>query len=162
MTLPSYRGDNINRAEFTAAAREPDPQLLLRGYERAALTLNFVRALVDGGFADLHHPEYWDLNFLQHSPAREAYEKVVRSIGDALDFFEGMTGGPVEKASLVSMSTPATRACTCSTSRRRRASSRACSAGTTCPPTCRGSACARRSWMARTWNISAASPTPSA
>jgi 3-deoxy-7-phosphoheptulonate synthase len=103
VTLPSYRGDNINRAEFTPAAREPDPQLLLRGYERAALTLNFVRALVDGGFADLHHPEYWDLNFLQHSPAREAYEKVVRSIADALDFFEGMTGSPVEKANLVTM-----------------------------------------------------------
>src|SRR5512147_1295963 len=40
VTLPSYRGDNVNRPEFTAAAREPDPQLLLRGYERAALTLN--------------------------------------------------------------------------------------------------------------------------
>ncbi len=103
VTLPSYRGDNVNHADFTAAAREPDPQLLLRGYERAALTLNFVRALVDGGFADLHHPEYWDLNFLQHSPAREAYEKVVHSIADALDFFEGMTGSSVEKASLVTM-----------------------------------------------------------
>jgi 3-deoxy-7-phosphoheptulonate synthase len=103
VTLPSYRGDNVNRPEFTAAAREPDPQLLLRGYERAALTLNFVRALVDGGFADLHHPEYWDLGFLQHSPARDAYEKVVHAIGDALDFFEGMTGGPVEKANLVTM-----------------------------------------------------------
>jgi 3-deoxy-7-phosphoheptulonate synthase len=55
VTLPSYRGDNINHPEFTAAAREPDPLLLLRGYERSALTLNFVRALVDGGFADLHH-----------------------------------------------------------------------------------------------------------
>ncbi len=103
VTLPSYRGDNINRPEFTAEAREPDPRLLLRGYERAALTLNFVRALVDGGFADLHHPEYWDLGFLQHSPAREAYAKIVRSIEDALDFFEGMTGSPVEKASLVTM-----------------------------------------------------------
>ncbi|HTQ37253.1 MAG TPA: 3-deoxy-7-phosphoheptulonate synthase class II [Steroidobacteraceae bacterium] len=103
VTLPSYRGDNINRPEFTAAARAPDPQLLLRGYERAALTLNFVRALVDGGFADLHHPEYWDLGFLQHSPAREAYGKVVRAIADALDFFEGMTGSPVEKANLVTM-----------------------------------------------------------
>ena len=56
VTLPSYRGDLVNRSEFTAEAREPDPELLLRGYERAALTLNFVRALVDGGFADLHHP----------------------------------------------------------------------------------------------------------
>ena len=61
VTLPSYRGDLVNRPEFTAEARAADPELLLRGYERAALTLNFVRALVDGGFADLHHPEYWDL-----------------------------------------------------------------------------------------------------
>ncbi|HYP79148.1 MAG TPA: 3-deoxy-7-phosphoheptulonate synthase, partial [Steroidobacteraceae bacterium] len=76
VTLPSYRGDTINRPEFTVEARTPDPQLLLRGYERAALTLNFVRALIDGGFADLHHPEYWDLGFLRHSPAREAYERI--------------------------------------------------------------------------------------
>ena len=36
VSLPSYRGDNINRPEFTADARRPDPQLLLRGYERAS------------------------------------------------------------------------------------------------------------------------------
>jgi 3-deoxy-7-phosphoheptulonate synthase len=95
ITLPSYRGDIVNRPEFTAEAREPDPQLLLRGYERAALTLNFVRALIDGGFADLHHPEYWDLGFLTHSPAKVAYERIVRSIADSLDFFESLTGGPV-------------------------------------------------------------------
>src|SRR6516225_9763564 len=47
VTLPSYRGDLVNRPEFTAAARAADPELLLRGYERAALTLNFVRALVE-------------------------------------------------------------------------------------------------------------------
>jgi len=37
----------VNRPGFTAAEREPDPELLLRGYERASLTLNFVRALID-------------------------------------------------------------------------------------------------------------------
>jgi 3-deoxy-7-phosphoheptulonate synthase len=73
VTLPSYRGDLVNRAAFTALDREADPELLLRGYERAALTLNFVRALVDGGFADMHHPEYWDLGFLQHAKLRDAY-----------------------------------------------------------------------------------------
>ncbi len=98
VTLPSYRGDIINHPEFTLEAREPDPQLLLRGYERAALTLNFVRALIDGGFADLHHPEYWDLGFLTHSPAKVAYENIVRSIADSLDFFESLTGGPVHDA----------------------------------------------------------------
>ncbi|MBS0387869.1 MAG: 3-deoxy-7-phosphoheptulonate synthase class II [Proteobacteria bacterium] len=92
VSLPAYRGDLVNKPEFTAAARRPDPQLLLRGYERAALTLNFVRALVDGGFADLHHPEYWDLGFLRHAPLREAYQRIVDSIGDALDFFESLTG----------------------------------------------------------------------
>ena len=92
ITLPSYRGDLVNGLEFTPAARRPDPQLLLRGYERAALTLNFVRALVDGGFADLHHPEYWDLGFMRHAELRESYQRIVHSIGDALDFFESLTG----------------------------------------------------------------------
>src|SRR5689334_13889505 len=94
VTLPSFRGDLVNRPEFTAADRAPDPVLLLRGYERAALTLNFVRALCDGGFADLHHPEYWDLGFVHQAPLKEAYQRIVRSIGDALDFFEGMSGHP--------------------------------------------------------------------
>ncbi len=101
VTLPAYRGDIVNRAEFTAEARRIDPQLLLRGYERAALTLNFVRALVDGGFADLHHPEYWDLGFMRHAELREAYERSTRAIGDALDFFESLTGRAVHDATRV-------------------------------------------------------------
>src|ERR1700742_1862723 len=105
ITLPSYRGDNVNRPGFPAAEREPDPDLLLRGYERASLTLNFVRALIDGGFADLHHPEYWDLGFLRHAPLRDAYQQIVNSIGDALDFFEGMSGRSVDESRLVSFYT---------------------------------------------------------
>jgi 3-deoxy-7-phosphoheptulonate synthase len=101
VTLPSYRGDLVNRPEFTAEARAADPELLLRGYERAALTLNFVRALVDGGFADLHHPEYWDIGFVKHSPLKDAYHRIVNSIGDALDFFEGISGRDVSEATVV-------------------------------------------------------------
>ena len=99
VTLPSYRGDLVNRPGFTAVEREPDPELLLRGYERAALTLNFVRALVDGGFADLHHPEYWDLGFVHHSPLRDQYRQLVASISDSLDFYEAMSGNRVHEAS---------------------------------------------------------------
>ncbi len=95
LTLPSYRGDLVNRPAFTAVDREPDPSQLLRGYERAALTLNFVRALVDGGFADLHHPEYWNLGFMHHSPLKDAYQGIVDSIGDSLDFLESISGRPV-------------------------------------------------------------------
>jgi 3-deoxy-7-phosphoheptulonate synthase len=99
VTLPSYRGDLVNRPAFSVVDREPDPELLLRGYERAALTLNFVRALIDGGFADLHHPEYWDLGFVHHSPLRDQYRKLVASISDSLDFFESMSGSRVHEAS---------------------------------------------------------------
>ena len=98
VTLPSYRGDLVNGPEFTAQARTPDPQLLLRGYERAALTLNFVRALVAGGFADLHHPEYWDLGFVHHSPLKDAFRRIATSIADSLDFLEGLSGRRVHEA----------------------------------------------------------------
>lgn len=92
--LASYRGDLINRNEATVEARTPDPQLLLRGYERAALTLNFIRALVKGGFADLHHPEYWDLDWTQHSPQADEYHRLLRSITDSLKFMENILGAP--------------------------------------------------------------------
>lgn len=93
--LPAYRGDLINRSPFTAADRTPDPQLLLRGYERAGLTINFIRALVDGGFADLHHPEYWDLGFVEHSPLAADYRRMVEGIGEALRFVETLAGRTV-------------------------------------------------------------------
>ena len=91
-TLPSFRGDLVNRNPFTADDRIPDPQLILRGYERAALTLNFVRSLIDGGFADLHHPEFWDLNWVGHSPMADEYHNIVSSISDSLDFLESISG----------------------------------------------------------------------
>ncbi len=94
LTLPSYRGDLVNRHPFVKEDRVPDPQLMLRGYERAALTLNFVRALVDGGFADLHHPENWDLDFVDHSPIADNYQEIVHSISESLDFFELVSGQP--------------------------------------------------------------------
>ncbi|MBU4270670.1 MAG: 3-deoxy-7-phosphoheptulonate synthase [Planctomycetes bacterium] len=50
VALPSYRGDLINRPAFTAEARAPDPRLLLRGYQRATLTLHYIHGLIEGGF----------------------------------------------------------------------------------------------------------------
>lgn len=92
VTLPSYRGDLINHPEFTPEARRPDPQLLLRGHGRAALTLNFIRSLVRGGFADLHHPEYWDLDFVQHSPLEEEFMRIGATVKDSLQFMENTIG----------------------------------------------------------------------
>jgi 3-deoxy-7-phosphoheptulonate synthase len=97
LTLPSYRGDLVNRNGFTAADRTPDPELMLVGYQRAALTLNFVRALAEGGFADLHHPEYWDIDFAHSTPFEKAYRRIVKNITDSLDFFEFISGQPVHR-----------------------------------------------------------------
>ena len=92
ISLPSFRGDLVNRHPFTPEDRVPNPQLILRGYERAALTLNFVRSLIDGGFADLHHPEYWDLGWVGHSAMADEYRDIVKSISNSLDFLETVSG----------------------------------------------------------------------
>jgi 3-deoxy-7-phosphoheptulonate synthase len=101
VSLTAYRGDLINRPEFTEHERTPDPELLLRGYERAALTLNFIRSLVEGGFADLHHPEYWDLDFVHHSPRALEYQRMVESISDSLRFMETLAGSRAGEMSRV-------------------------------------------------------------
>lgn len=90
--LPSYFGDIVNRPDFDERSRLPDPWRLLRGYERSALTMNFIRALVGGGFADLHHPEYWDLGWVEHSPHASDYQTMVNQLGDAVQFMETLTG----------------------------------------------------------------------
>jgi len=92
VTLPSYRGDLINHTGFTPEERTPDPALLLRGYDRAALTLNYVRSLVEGGFADLHHPENWNMDFVSHSPMAEEYRKAVCEISRSVQFMESILG----------------------------------------------------------------------
>ncbi|MEM9557882.1 MAG: 3-deoxy-7-phosphoheptulonate synthase class II [Acidobacteriota bacterium] len=95
VSLPSYRGDLVNSIDFEPEARRHNPQRLLRGYERSALTLNFVRSLIDGGFADLHHPEYWDLDFVHHAERSQEYQQIVESIGESLRFMETLAGRQV-------------------------------------------------------------------
>jgi len=92
VTLPSYRGDLVNSVEFTSQARIPDPYRLIQAHSSSALTMNFVRALVDGGFADLHHPEYWDLSWVEHSPLAEEFHKLAENIGRSLKFLETISG----------------------------------------------------------------------
>jgi 3-deoxy-7-phosphoheptulonate synthase len=101
LTLPAYRGDLVNGPGFTAGERTPDPDRLLRGYEAAALTLNFIRSLVEGGFADIRHPEYWDLDFVEHSPRAREYQRMVESISDSVRFMELLADSKVSEMSRV-------------------------------------------------------------
>lgn len=98
--LPSYFGDLVNESRFDAAAREPNPHLMVRGYQHAAMTLNFIRSLVEGGFADLHHPEYWDLSFVRHAnlsdERRSDYQRMTRTLADGLRFMEALGERTIE------------------------------------------------------------------
>jgi 3-deoxy-7-phosphoheptulonate synthase len=101
VTLPVYRGDIINRSGFTEAERIADPDLLLRGYERAALTLNFIRGLSVGGFADMHHPENWDLEFAGDSPRARQYHEMIESITNSLSFMEAVLGTSISQSKAI-------------------------------------------------------------
>ncbi len=89
-TIHNYRGDLINGYEANKEARLPDPSRLIEGYHKAGLTLNFVRALADEGFADLHHPEQWELDFMKNNEYYKEYEAMVDSITKAVKFVDAI------------------------------------------------------------------------
>jgi 3-deoxy-7-phosphoheptulonate synthase len=84
--LPSYRGDIVNRLEFEASAREPNPERQLQAYGQAAATLNLLRAFTQGGFASLTRVHQWTLGFLDRSPQGERYRDMADRISESLEF----------------------------------------------------------------------------
>ncbi|RZF90348.1 3-deoxy-7-phosphoheptulonate synthase class II [Pseudoalteromonas sp. CO302Y] len=88
VSLPSYRGDIINNFEFTEQARVPDPQRLMTAYHHSAATLNLLRAFAQGGLADLHQVNRWNMGFVAANPLKEKYQQLADKIQDALEFME--------------------------------------------------------------------------
>ena len=86
VTLPSYRGDNVNGMEFTAAARRPDPDRMVQGYNQSAATLNLLRAFAQGGYADLQKVHQWNLGFVADSPLGERYRDLANRLDETLAF----------------------------------------------------------------------------
>ena len=86
VTLPSYRGDMVNAMEFSAEARKPDPERMIRGYNQSAATLNLLRAFAQGGYADLHQVHRWTLSFLDTSPQAERYRDLADRLDETLAF----------------------------------------------------------------------------
>ncbi|KAJ3164972.1 hypothetical protein HDU88_004953 [Geranomyces variabilis] len=85
----AFRGDNVNG--IALSERKPDPQRLLGAYFHSAATVNYVRALISGGFADLHHPEtwnlaQWDFTHVESPAVRSEYQAIVNRLTDSLDF----------------------------------------------------------------------------
>ncbi len=90
VTVQTYKGDAVHG--FDTAEREPDPHRLLRGYFHASATLNYIRAMIAGGFADLHHPDYWNLRDMEEASRFEEYQEIVERVRDAIHFMESFGG----------------------------------------------------------------------
>ncbi|MEJ2913628.1 class II 3-deoxy-7-phosphoheptulonate synthase [Pseudoalteromonas sp. C12FD-1] len=88
VSLPSYRGDIVNSFEFTEEARIPDPQRLMKAYHNSAATLNLLRAFAQGGLADLHQVNRWNMGFVAANPQKERFQQLADKIQDALEFME--------------------------------------------------------------------------
>jgi len=94
--LPAYRGDAVNGLEFSAQARTPDPDRLLRAYHSSAVTLNLCRAFTTGGYAGLHQVHAWNQDFVADSPAGQRYERLASDIDRALSFMRACGADPQE------------------------------------------------------------------
>ncbi|GLR72175.1 class II 3-deoxy-7-phosphoheptulonate synthase [Agaribacter marinus] len=100
VALPSYRGDIINSFEFTKEAREPDPTRMLDAYHQSASTLNLLRAFAQGGLADLHQVNRWNMTFLENNPLKDKYQDLAERIEDTLGFM-GVIGLNSENTSVL-------------------------------------------------------------
>jgi 3-deoxy-7-phosphoheptulonate synthase len=88
ISLPSYRGDIINGADFDESSRIPNPNRMLHAYHQSASTLNLLRAFAQGGLADLHQVNGWNMSFAESNPNKLRYLKMSERIEDALSFME--------------------------------------------------------------------------
>jgi len=86
--LPSYRGDVVNGAEFSAAARTPDPRRQIEAYHQSAATLNLLRAFAHGGYASLGRVHQWMLGFVKDQRELDRYREVADRISEALAFMQ--------------------------------------------------------------------------
>lgn len=83
----SFKGEIING--YDTKDREHNPKRLMAGHFHSAATLNYIRAVIAGEFADLHQAQHWDL--AHHDEKKQArYEKITKRILEALDFFEAV------------------------------------------------------------------------
>jgi 3-deoxy-7-phosphoheptulonate synthase len=82
--VASFRGDVLNGYEIEE--RDLDPDRLLQAYFHSAATMNYVRAQLKSGLADLHNPMDWGLGHVKDREVQGKYARIVDSIRDSLKF----------------------------------------------------------------------------
>ncbi len=99
LKLPSYRGDIINNIEFSEEGRKNNPENLLKAYQQATATLNYLRSLAKGGEASLRNISRWNDAFISSSKQGKRFADVVSRIDECFSFIEacGLELDDVEK-----------------------------------------------------------------
>jgi len=90
VTLPSYRGDNVNKEEFTPESRRNNPNLMVDAYYQSAQTLNILRAFSTGGFADMSRLHAWNLDFVETTPEGSRYRELATKVDESLRFMKAI------------------------------------------------------------------------
>ncbi|NQX83136.1 MAG: 3-deoxy-7-phosphoheptulonate synthase, partial [Mycoplasmataceae bacterium] len=67
------RGDIINQENFDEKSREYDPKLMIKAYHQSVQTMNLLRALSEGGYADIRRIDKWNLNFVKENKYGKNY-----------------------------------------------------------------------------------------
>lgn len=90
--LPSYRGDSVNDLEFSPKSRTNDPERMLKSYFYSSATLNYIRSLINGGFANLHTPQQWEMEKFEKGEHYSDYKNIIDSITKSINFIKSLGG----------------------------------------------------------------------
>ena len=85
-TLPSYRGDIVNKIDFDENSRNADPQRLIESYFYSASSLNYLRSLALGGYGNLIKVNQWNNEFAHSLKSKQDTEVIIDKINDILGF----------------------------------------------------------------------------
>ena len=103
ITMSSFRGDILNSYEPSPEVRKPDPSRLVEAYFHSAATLNYLRAAISSGLADMHSPLDWGLGHVRDPAVKDKYQKIVHTITEWLEMMQTIgvsTGGGLETVDL--------------------------------------------------------------
>ncbi len=88
ITMPSYRGDIVNKIDFEQTARIADPKRLIESYFYSAASLNYLRSLALGGYGNLEKVNKWNEEFAHSLVSKENTEKVIEEVNKNLRFIK--------------------------------------------------------------------------
>lgn len=119
ITVPTYRGDIINSYKLDEFSRTYDPNKMLEAYYSSCQTMNLIRCLSQGGYADIERIDKWNLEFI-NSENEMKYKNLSNSVKKSLNlikatglkdnyFFEKASFYTAHEALLLNYEAPLTR-----------------------------------------------------